>query len=778
MSCFHCKQTFLQIKDLITHIKKKHDEIWKCGEEGCFRIFPMGRDLKKHLITRHLISKSAATTNIKRNTVFVQSSALISNTISTELYDSENENLNRIIEDENGVEIVVKRFLLELHNCSNINRSQVKLICIKVANSILEPLIQISKRKNMFDCFSKQLKLKLLEFSNEYKLKSTLHKEGKFVKPQTFIINSCIQPIQRKGRINYAVSEAKGATVTLPSLFKQFFQISDIFSDMISNMNALQNNRNSFCNFIQGHFWKDKIKTLKDKVVIPFNLYFDDWEPDNALGSHKKMNAIAATYVTFPTIPKKYSSYLENILVVQLFKTKDKMFGNQETYNDLVKQCIFLEKEGIDILVHNSPVRVHFVLGLILGDNLGLHEVLGFSKSFVSNYPCRFCKSHRTQMHSMTKCNPKLKRTIHNYEEDVLADNLSETGINHSCVFNIIPSFHATSNLAVDIMHDMYEGVCHYNLSYILKYLINEKKFFSLDTFNEKKKIFDYGVYDIGNICVPILADHISREKFNTSASEMRCIFNFLPLFIGEYVPKTDKVWKFVCEFIQILDILTDSEINPVKIDLLDVLIEKHHKFVINVFKEKLKPKYHFMVHYSHIIKLIGPVSNIWCMRLEGKHRELKQYSNSMSSRINLPLSLLTKQQLKMAKRAFFNTGFEDVFEPGPLSKDFFITSKENYPLFSIVKWVKINHIKFEPKTVFKTNEDFVEIKECLFNKNKIVFCVQPLQVVGWHTHFCAIEILKNDNSPYVYIEHTNINSLPTSIHVHKNGLFIRPKNF
>lgn len=67
-------------------------------------------------------------------------------------------------------------------------------------------------------------------------------------------------------------------------------------------------------NFSQGSLWKNKLKSFENKLVISFHLYFDDWEPDNALGSHKKLNSIAATYVLFPTLPPHFQSRLENIL--------------------------------------------------------------------------------------------------------------------------------------------------------------------------------------------------------------------------------------------------------------------------------------------------------------------------------------------------------------------------------------------------------------------------------------------------------------------------------
>lgn len=155
-------------------------------------------------------------------------------------------------------------------------------------------------------------------------------------------------------------------------------------------------------------------------------------------------------------------------------------------YLNLVKECASLELNGIKLRVNNKQFTVYFVLGLILADNLGMHEILGFTKSFSANYCCRFCKIHKSDLAIQSKERIHLLRNKSNYEDDILKNCLKETGLIQSCVFEALPSFHVTENLAVDIMHDIYEGVCHYDLSHILNYLI-DKEYITLSEFNEKK---------------------------------------------------------------------------------------------------------------------------------------------------------------------------------------------------------------------------------------------------------------------------------------------------
>lgn len=108
------------------------------------------------------------------------------------------------------------------------------------------------------------------------------------------------------------------------------------------------------------------------------------------------------------------------------------------------------------------------MLGLDLGDTLGLNSVLEFSKSFSSNYYCRFCKIHISIANSLCEENVLCMRNIVNYTKDVAKINFSETRIYKSSILNTISSFHVTENYCIDVMHDVFEGICHYDMCHII----------------------------------------------------------------------------------------------------------------------------------------------------------------------------------------------------------------------------------------------------------------------------------------------------------------------
>ena len=66
------------------------------------------------------------------------------------------------------------------------------------------------------------------------------------------------------------------------------------------------------------------------------------------------------------------------------------------------------------------------------------------------------------------------------------------------------------------------------------------------------------------------------------------------------------------------------------------------------------------MVHYARIMLSIGPLVHVWCMRFEAKHKEGKITTRVITCRVNLPLTLPKRYQLKLCDRLLNNRGFTD----------------------------------------------------------------------------------------------------------------------
>lgn len=86
-------------------------------------------------------------------------------------------------------------------------------------------------------------------------------------------------------------------------------------------------------------------------------------------------------------------------------------------------------------------------------------------------------------------------------------------------------------------------------------------------------------------------------------------------LIFGNLVPRRNIFWKLYTLLRQIVTIVLQSTINNDDINLFEKLVENHHILYVKLFKDTLKPKHHFMVHYAHNMKIVGPLIHIWAMR-------------------------------------------------------------------------------------------------------------------------------------------------------------------
>lgn len=249
------------------------------------------------------------------------------------------------------------------------------------------------------------------------------------------------------------------------------------------------------------------------------------------------------------------------------------------------------------------------MLGLILGDNLGLNTLLGFAKGFNATYFCRFCKSTKSETETLTKEVQCKNRTVQNYVEDVTQDNIKETGIHLDSIFNKLPWFHVVENVSADVMHDLPEGVCHYNMSHIIQGLI-EKKYFTLQILNIRKQSFNLGETEIGNQSPIITDSHIKNKHLKMSAREMLTFVQFFPLMVGDLVKDhKDEIWLFFLHFSKMLDCIMKISFNSESLEELEKLVEIHNQMYVDLFDDTLKPKHHFLTHYARIIRASGNIA-------------------------------------------------------------------------------------------------------------------------------------------------------------------------
>ncbi|KYM97728.1 hypothetical protein ALC62_11588, partial [Cyphomyrmex costatus] len=361
----------------------------------------------------------------------------------------------------------------------------------------------------------------------------------------------------------------------------------------------------------QRELWKLQVSYFGNKTVFPIFIYFDDYETGNTLGSHSGKNKLGAVYFSLSSIPQELKSSLTNIYLFALFKSEDrKNFGNAAVF--------------------------------------GIHTLLGLTENFSSNFRCRFCKIKKVDSYRMCTEDETLFCTYENYEHDLITNDISKTGIKEPCIWHQLSNFHLTQNYCVDIMHDLFEGVCNYSLKCLLYNLIFVLKLFSLHTLNERIKCFGYNDTEISNKPPLITSDNL-KERIRMSASEMLCFSRYLGVMIGDLVPVNLPIWEV------------------------------------------------------WLLKMSGPLVHLWSMRSEQKHRESKMTSNVSCNFKNIAYTLAVKAQLRLCHQLLSSSASNITFgEMEQLNFDLYIKYFSNLDSGKLhqVKWINVNGTKYNFDTI------------------------------------------------------------------------------
>jgi hypothetical protein len=247
-------------------------------------------------------------------------------------------------------------------------------------------------------------------------------------------------------------------------------------------------NGDIFSSFREGMFFKDENFPIN---VIFINIFYDDAEMANPLGSKAGRHKIANFYFTIQDLPEHMQSSLENIILLASVKSNDlKIAGANAVMQIVVDELLDLWENGIEFELDGHRINIKVALSQISGDNLGIHALLGYSEGFTANYPCRRCKLHRNECHKVHSEDESKLRDISNYNEDLTIDNFSLTGINFKSVINNLPYHHVTKMFVFDIMHDFFEGVGPDLIIHLVNNCIS-KKYFNLDKLNYRLESFD-----------------------------------------------------------------------------------------------------------------------------------------------------------------------------------------------------------------------------------------------------------------------------------------------
>ena len=514
-----------------------------------------------------------------------------------------------------------------------------------------------------------------------------------------------------------------------------------------------------------GEFFNSHALFLKQNHAFQIQLFFDEFECSNPLGSKRGIHKLGAIYFTLRNISPKYNSNLLAIHLVSLFHAQDiKTYGFDKILEPLVKDISRLETEGVQI-----PLYDHAVYGTIIqvtGDNLGIHSLFGFVESFSARYCCRFCLLEKEDFQTeFSEDSSKISlrtKELHAEHCEVIKSNPHlpyVMGVKKSCLLNSLQYFHTATNFSVDIMHDIFEGVAQFEMKLLLQHLGHN--YTTPAEIHRRIQSFNYGRLEQCNKPPGVNLVEGSND-LSLNATQSWCLLRHLPIIFGDLVCSSDQNWYLLILLLQIVSIVLSPAISSGITIYLKHLISEHHSLFKYLYPhKKLLPKHHFLIHYPMSMQKLGPLIHSWCMRYEGKHNYFKRQIKSFK---NITKTLAKKHQCHVAY--LWQTFNPNELKLGPgkmvplnrLESYTEIAVKLNVPVWTTiynVKWIKSFGNLYRPglavcigveneMPVFHVIQNIVVRDECVH------FITTAMKTLYLEEHVHAFKVMHTTEAPIV----------------------------
>lgn len=640
------------------------------------------------------------------------------------------------------------KFVLSFYSKSEIPRKYSVYIineCIKFFQSILQNEFMISKNvriNKLKELFSPQNVP-----TTDYRLLESLRRDFHLVKIDTHIIhtkNEETTAIDNNLKIRNIVHSVK--VTDLVELFSFLFKHTNVINHILSYVDSMDDDY--LQSIVQTKFFKDKVRkcSTNDNIMcLPLFVFFDDFEVNNPLGSHANITKLGGVYVKIPCLPPYLQSKLNSIFLGMLFYSEDrKLFGNVRIFKPFVEELKKLFEEEINI-EHHKYNSIKLIPCLLLGDNLGLNSALGFSESFSANFYCRFCTSSKTECSSQCIPHNSKNYTIDSY--NYYLANPGNSSIKEYSIWNELPLFHVVKNFSVDPMHDLLEGVCKYDFLFLLDSFIVKQKLFTIEQLNFRISTFNFGPYNINK--PPLFRnDFFKHKKIRMSAAEMHCFVRYFSLLVGDLIPPQCIEWQLYISLRKILNYSFANTIDQNTWKEMHSVIIEHNDLYLQLSELTLTPKFHNLLHYPQIMRIVGPLKHLSSMRFESFHQLFKRSAYTTKCKQNIIETLAVKHSIQISNIILnFNNLTEHSVKCGKKQEiDSEIKRKYNFQCSETayaVNFVHYNHYFLKKKSVIRIYNQLAVVDFIFKYKENFFLALSELKINFFDWHFLVYEVEK-----------------------------------
>uniref|UniRef100_A0A8D8BYS5 (northern house mosquito) hypothetical protein n=1 Tax=Culex pipiens TaxID=7175 RepID=A0A8D8BYS5_CULPI len=434
--------------------------------------------------------------------------------------------------------------------------------------------------------------------------------------------------------------------VSVLDTLKAFLQVKPYFDAVFKSKRTSP--KNFATDYVDGVKYQQKKSMFSSKNVDIF-FYQDCAEVVNPLGNAKKKHKLLCCYMVIGNLEPHFRALTENVFLVLLCKEKDFIqFGAHRVFRNLIEDLKILECDGIIVEGYDEPIKGSIFT--TLGDNLGAHQLANITENFsTSPHFCLYCYTTLDDFRENPYQIGEMRSpTSHKLDIEMTENsNQAHRGVKGECIFNELKTFHMfDSGAAPCIAHDIFEGWANYDLFLIFQKMIKLKMI---------KK--NYLEAKINAVCKKLKLNtnmtlEFTRKSkcFVGKAVDIWHLIQVLPLImIGIEVNYSHSLIIMLILIKRIVDITVAPIISEHMIQQLTEHLMEYTKLRTENFDVKLRPKFHFTLHYPHLFRTFGPLVRFHTLFCERKHSYFKRALRSTLNYKNVTKFCSDQHQLYQA---------------------------------------------------------------------------------------------------------------------------------
>ncbi len=460
---------------------------------------------------------------------------------------------------------------------------------------------------------------------------------------------------------------ATGFYVPFKEALVQFLSIDDVYNAVLESFSRNsaprpEENRR-YSDIWDGDFVRQNKTFIENNgAVLGIQLYHDDVEPANPLGSKKGKHKQAVFYWTLMNLPPQCRSTLRSIQVVAIAKSS---YLREHGPDFLLKPFLDSMREfqtGVSLKIRGEVKTWHAILINVVGDMLASSFLGGFKEGVGRAFrPCRICYIQRNKLdscHHEASCSLRDKNSHAAQVASIMDESNSpqtkkdlskQHGIVRDCCLNVLEDFDPIKQFPHDLMHVLYEGVLNLECRFVLRKLIIDGL---VDIAAVNRELSS--LKSCREFTTPpplILKQILDGSALSYSSSEMQSLCILLPLILGKYCSCLNN--PYYANFILLLRITASLQcysFNEDELEHMAYLIKLHNSSFVILYPSlsdwpSITPKLHALLHLIRQIILFGALRYSWAFSYEAKNAPFKRIMRSICNFKNVSYTLILSYQ-------------------------------------------------------------------------------------------------------------------------------------